>query len=304
MSSDTFPRGYLVENPSGSFTKAGSYIVHAPASGVPKLNGYAVEAVLGSASRINHYVPLVNPSSIMGTRSFVSHRHDVAVLANRGYAVLRTQYPPYGELDLQYPFCEKQFPPSVSYGTSGGPGFKTSLFTVDSGIANAHSEWDRLRARYSVELDMVPEADIHEVENFFYGMRGMGVGFRFKDWNDYQIVNQNVLIGDGTSTAFQLFKRYRSGAEYYDRIIRKPVRQENMDFYLDDVLLTETREFYINYATGVITFVEPPAAGAVGYLPYIEFDIPVRFDTDVLEVSAEDFNQYSISGLELIEILV
>jgi uncharacterized protein (TIGR02217 family) len=255
-------------------------------------------------SKQQAYAALSNPASITDSTGYAVIRNDDSVHNVKGYIVLYSFYIPYDEIDIEYPFCEERFPTSVSYGSSGGPGFKTSVFQVDSGLVHTNQEWDRLRARYDVTFDYCPRADIEEVENFFYAMRGQAIGFRYKDWSDYQIVNQNVVIGDGNSNRFQLFKRYRSGGYTFDRMIKKPVRGQIGTFTLDGVELVLNRDFYVNYASGELIFNTPPEAGAIGHLAYAEFDVPVRFDTDALVVSAEDFNQYSISSLNMIEILV
>ena len=308
MTADIFPRPYLVLAPGGSNWGIKGYQILSQQGGASQQHAYAI-ASTGSGVRSSipsnqSYAVLTNPASVTAKRAYSVNRHDVSVHSLRGYTVLTTFYPPYEELNVEYPFCEQQFPTSVSYGSSGGPGFKTSIFSVDSGVVHANPEWERLRARYEVEFDHCPQGDIEAVENFFYGMRGRAIGFRFKDWNDYQIVNQNVIVGDGNSKHFQLFKRYRSGGNIYDRMITKPVRNQIGTLTLDGDELILNRDFYFNYSTGTISFNEAPPAGAIGHLDYAEFDVPVRFDTDELNVSAEDFNQFSISSLSMIEILV
>lgn len=200
-------------------------------------------------------------------------------------------------------FIESRFPESVSYGSSGGPGFKTSVFTVDSGIAHANAEWTRLRGKYTVEFDGVSEEDINAVCAFFYVARGMALGFRYKDWSDYQLTDQYVLVGNGVDVTFQISKRYQSGPAYFNRPIRKLVPGTVSPLVLNGSPLTLGDDYTINPNNGTITMSTPPVSGAVGFIEYAEFDVPVRFNTDTLSVSCTDFNQYSISGLDLIEIL-
>lgn len=308
MSSTLAPKQYAVLAPGGSLSTVRGYHILANDGVLTQHQGYAIgsmaSAYAAGVASDQSYAILTNPAAVTAQSGNVVARHDVAILSTRGYVVMQTFYPPYVDLNLEYPFAEKQFPTTVSYGSSGGPGFKTSIFSVDSGVVHANAEWERLRARYTVEFDHCPQEDIEAVEDFFYSMRGKAIGFRYKDWQDYQISKHNVVVGDGNSVSFQLFKRYRSGAHTFDRMIRKPVRGTVSSLYLDGVEQVLDRDFFVNYSTGEITFVTPPAAGAVGYLEYCEFDVPVRFDTDRLTVSAEDFNQYSIGSLDLIEILV
>ena len=57
--------------------------------------------------------------------------------------------------------------------------------------------------------------------------------------------------------------------------------------------------------TGVITFAQAakPPAGAVVTAGYL-FDVPVRFDTDFLEIDMEAFEAGAIPRIPLIEIAV
>jgi len=65
-----------------------------------------------------------------------------------------------------------------------------------------------------------------------------------------------------------------------------------------------TSDFDVDVTTGVVTFVPghvPPAGAAVtaGYL----FDVPVRFDTDTLEIDLAAFEAGEIPKIPLIELL-
>ena len=56
-------------------------------------------------------------------------------------------------------------------------------------------------------------------------------------------------------------------------------------------------------AQGQIVFSTPPTNGSIIRIDYIEYDVPVRFDTDSLNVSYDDFRQLNMS-IPLIEVLV
>jgi uncharacterized protein (TIGR02217 family) len=67
---------------------------------------------------------------------------------------------------------------------------------------------------------------------FFEARNGRLHGFRFKDWADHKSclpsaapspTDQTIGTGDDTTTAFQLVKRYSSGAQSWTRTITKPV---------------------------------------------------------------------------------
>lgn len=57
----------------------------------------------------------------------------------------------------------------------------------------------------------------------------------------------------------------------------------------------------INTATGIVTFSSPPLAGAVVKAGF-EFDVPVRFDTDMLDVALDFERLGSITSIPLIEV--
>lgn len=304
MPDDVFKGGsYVVTGNTNQLSEAkGYYAVRE--DGATRTGVYAVNTSAHGSPRQQAYVALANPATAISLYTYLMESGGHSLQNVNGYTVLLPPYPPYADLTVEFPFVDKRFPTAMSYGTSGGPQFQTSLFKTASGVEYAQADWDRIRARYSVEFSYVPGKDLEEIENFFHMVRGRALGFRFKDWNDYQIVDQNVLVGDGTSHEFQLFKRYRSGPGYFDRMIKKPVRESIKELYLDDQKLIAGREFFVSSSTGIISFVTPPVAGAVGRIPYAEFDVPVRFETDQLTASADDHDQYSLDSLDIIEILV
>ena len=46
-------------------------------------------------------------------------------------------------------FHEVLFPPNISYGSQGGPKFKTTVFTADSGYEQRNIDWSMTRAEYA-----------------------------------------------------------------------------------------------------------------------------------------------------------
>jgi len=272
---------------------------------VSKFGSQAVLAPSSSLQRTQSYVPLVNPAAAVDSNTYAvsgSGALHATVTAQKGAVVMQSFFPPHEDLITTIPFVAQRFPECVSYGSSGGPGFKTTVFEVDSGLTSTEIEWDSIRSEFEVSFDHVPPNDIASVESFFYGMRGRGVGFLYKDWSDFTISNQNFLVGDGIEQRFQLFKRYNSGGYIFDRIIRKPVVGTAV-IAVNGVVLIDNQDYFINESTGEISFVVPPPANALGTVIFAEFDVSVRFDSDFLNVSYDDHQQLNISGLPLIEIL-
>lgn len=198
----------------------------------------------------------------------------------------------------------------VERGAKGGPSFNTTIFTLNSGDEKRNQNWAKARLSWDIGFGMAylheldhPEAEalLEDVLTFFYGRQGKARGFRFKDWSDYRInPAQAIGIGTGSNPTFQIFKRYTSGGVDYDRKILKPV-EGTVLVYLNSVLKTETTDYTVDYTTGIITFGVNPGVGVVVSVG-CEFDVPVRFDTDKLDITLETFEAGQISSIPLIEL--
>ena len=109
-----------------------------------------------------------------------------------------------------------------------------------------------------------------------------------------------IGIGDGEATTFQLVKTYGGAFAPYVRPIVKPVAG-SVRVAVDGVELEDG--FSVDVTTGVVTFETPPGPGdavTAGFL----FDVPVRFDTDYLEVDLSAFAAGAFPKIPLVEIRV
>ncbi len=169
-------------------------------------------------------------------------------------------------------FHSVRLPVDVEKGAQGGPGFNTSIMTLSSGYEKRNANWSRTRASYNIGYGIQSKENMDEVLHFFFARFGRLYGFRFKDWADYEVGKmtltggvtespQTIGTGNGILTAFQLFKRYSSGGFNFDRKITRPV-SGTWKIYVNSTLQTETTHYTINYDTGLLTFVTPPATFA------------------------------------------
>ena len=126
-------------------------------------------------------------------------------------------------------FREVEFPPDISYGASGGPGYSTTVITTVSGHERRNANWAMARGRWNVAHGLKKREQVAELIAFFRARRGRVYGFRFKDWTDYDASAQSLGIGDGATTSFQLVKHYASGGELETRLITKPVTRHVQD---------------------------------------------------------------------------
>ena len=203
-------------------------------------------------------------------------------------------------------FHEVRLPDNIERGAQGGPGFRTNVKILASGAEQRNIEWERARSRWDIGYGIQTREDFDDIIDFFYAREGRAHGFRFKDWTDFQIGDPDVPTvqvigtGDDAQTVFNVEKRYTSGSTTYARRITKLV-SGTVSVYLDAVL--QSVGFTVDLNAGTVTFSSAPTAGQlVGIIA--QFDVPVRFDTDELDLSAQTADAASISNVQLIELLV
>jgi uncharacterized protein (TIGR02217 family) len=204
-------------------------------------------------------------------------------------------------------FHEVRFPDNISRGARGGPERRTQIVELASGAEERNSSWANSRRRYDVAYGIRRADDLAAVVAFFEARNGRLHGFRFKDWADFKSclpsqtpgpTNQPIGTGTGAATQFQLTKRYTSGAQSWTRAIIKPVAG-TVTIALNGVTLASG--WSVSTATGLVTFTTAPAAG-VAITAGFEFDVPVRFETDVLDVTLDLERLGSITSIPLIEL--
>ena len=197
-------------------------------------------------------------------------------------------------------FHEVRFPPDISYGAVGGPGWSTSIVTTVSGHERRNANWSQARGRWNVAHGLKRREQVAELIAFFRARMGRAYGFRFKDWTDYQALAQTLGTGDGATSAFQLVKHYASGGEIVTRTIAKPVAG-TVKLYRDGVQATSG--WSVDTATGLVTFATAPAAGVIVTADF-EFDVPARFDTDQMELTIETYELGSWGQIPVVELRI
>ena len=196
---------------------------------------------------------------------------------------------------------DERFPLCIEIGAVGGPRFRTTVITLGSGYEKRNIEWSRVRAAWDIGSGVKTAADMEAMISFFYAREGRAHSFRFRDWTDYKIGSAAapLIVGKGTGAALQfpLVKRYTNGAYYYARKITRPVASSVVVTTNESPL----RSYSVNYSTGVITFTSAPGAGATVYA-YGEYDIPVRFDQDELDITGVFDGVQHIPSIRIVEV--
>lgn len=192
------------------------------------------------------------------------------------------------------PFRDVSFPNAVARGATGGPGYSTGVVPLTAGREERNQNWDEARARYNISTGIRSRDEMALVIAHFRVMKGRAYSFRFKDWNDFQAVDQAMV--QLTPTTYQIVKRYLVLGFEDVRTITKPVSGS----VVVKVAGSPVTPADINHLTGVVTFASPPASAPTATFDY---DVPVRFDSDYLPVQANSYNSQVVPNIELLEVL-
>jgi len=206
-------------------------------------------------------------------------------------------------------FHNVSFPLPLAFGASGGPSRQTDITQLSSGAEHRNTPHAQSRRKYNAGAGIKSLDELYDLIMFFEARFGQLHSFRFRDPMDYKsckpgetssATDQIIGVGDGTVQSFHLIKTYSDLAGQYERAITKPV--------LNTVKIaingqeTSASEFDVNDLSGEVTFNAPPASQSVITAGF-EFDVPVRFDTDKLDIAIEAFGAGQAVYIPLVEVL-
>lgn len=171
------------------------------------------------------------------------------------------------------------------------------MFSTDITVGKNHHEsrnanWQDALWKYNAAYAVKTRADIEVLRAFFLGCRGREIAFNLQAGDDYRIAYdpdeapQSIGTGDGSDTTWQIYKRYTDPGGYtYDRIITRPsATTADLLVYINGTLKTHTTHYTYSTTTGIITFTSPPTNGHAITIELRKFYVPVRFDTDELDI--------------------
>lgn len=203
-------------------------------------------------------------------------------------------------------FHAVRFPLDVALGARGGPERRTDVVTLANGAEERNSRWARSRRRYNAGYGVKSRADMQAVLAFFEERRGRLHGFLWRDGLDYSSnggvptpTDQVIGTGDGSTKSFQLIKRYGASFDPYQRVIAKPV---SGSVRVAVAGVERASGWSLDGDTGMVVFASAPANGAAVTAGFL-FDVPVRFDTDRLDIELTSFDAAEAPSIPLVEIL-
>ena len=208
-------------------------------------------------------------------------------------------------------FHEILFPLDIALKSAGGPQRRTDVVVLGSGAEERNARWAHSRRRYDAGYGVKTFEALSQAVAFFEERRGRLYGFRWRDRLDNASAapdaavaptDQAIGAGDGATNTFQLVKTYGSLYSPYQRPIVKPVAG-SVRVAVAGTEAAEGTGFSVDTTTGLVTFLagHVPALGAAVTAGFM-FDVPVRFDTDYLEVDLSAFAAGAIPKIPLVEI--
>jgi len=202
-------------------------------------------------------------------------------------------------------FDDVRFPLNLGRKASVSPSFSTQTIETVSGHEQRSSDWADARMHFDAGPGIRSEADLATLIAFFRARRGAARGFRFTDPYDHSSadwqevvtpLDQRIGTGDGVQGSFALVKHYGQADPQTRRITRPVVGTVRVA--VDGVELIDGWSLG---PLGVVQFAAPPADGTIITAGF-DFDVPVRFETDRLDVNGDTFAAGEIPSVPLVEV--
>jgi len=203
-------------------------------------------------------------------------------------------------------FHEVQLDVGIDYGMTGGAEFETEIVATAGGRETRGIVYPADLGSWQLGERSIAKATLTYLDGFFRARHGMAYGFRAKIWGDYVLPRQQIGVGNGSQTAFQIYKTYPDPSLPYSKNLKKIV-SGSLSVWKNALL--QSSGFSLNYDTGVLTFSGPPTSGHAIEVA-CEYDTPVRFGMDKFTARFDAWDAASgeahfyISSLPIVEIPV
>lgn len=180
-------------------------------------------------------------------------------------------------------FHEVLLPTDMDYGVTGGPGFQTGEVPLFSGHVRRNEDWEEELGQWTVIYTLLDTDEIDVLKAFWRNRKGKVHGFRLKDPLDFALDRQSIGTTDGSTSTFQVYKRWTSLTDYDNNIYK--ILSGATSCWVNNVSITEgagASEFSVNINTGIITLGSTLAAqsGTDVEVALTEYHRPVRFAVD------------------------
>lgn len=190
-------------------------------------------------------------------------------------------------------FFESQFPTNALLnGFSWNPFFHNTNVGFGSGSQQRNKDWSTPLGMGHFDY-FCDETLKNTIQAFFMNVAGGFDGFRAKIWADYSLTSQLLGVSDGSTTIFQIYKTYTTGARSLNKNIYKPITGITMVEGATFGAAVSFTNFTVSTTTGLLTLTAQPTTGHSMWITG-SFDTPVLM-TDELQISnAGNDNQYQV----------
>ena len=194
----------------------------------------------------------------------------------------------------------------IENGATARPRYATDVVTTEGGWEFRNERWEYPLFEFDFSLapgdqftpdnDIDPNQALGEFVDLWHAAGGRANTFLFRHWADYRAREQEIGIGDGTTTQFQLYRNYVAGAVTRQRKITRPVLG-SVVLYSEGVAVAGS----VDVSTGIVTYTSAPIDSALLTADF-DFDLPVRFANDELEIVALMTDLDQPIDIELVEV--
>jgi uncharacterized protein (TIGR02217 family) len=201
-------------------------------------------------------------------------------------------------------FHNTRFPTAISRAAHGGPERRTDVVVLGSGAEERNARW-AIRAAPLTPAGVKSLNDLYAVIAFRERRAACTASLAIPDWKRPPRTHHRpdqCWRRRRHHRPFQLAKTYGSAFNPWTRDIEKPVAGTIL-VAVDGVVQTPAVAYTADPATGLVFFLagHVPAAGHAVTAGF-EFDVPVRFDTDKLEIDIQGFRHGAIPSIPIVEI--
>jgi len=168
--------------------------------------------------------------------------------------------------------------PGLKWDIKKTPEFSTCVQTSASGKENATAFWSYPRWQFELSYELLRDTGVSELKTlmgFFLQRQGRFDSFLFNDTSDNSITGQQIGIGDGSATKFQLVRTLGGFVEPMKAIKGTPA------IYLAGI--AQGSGWSVD-ANGMVTFAAAPATG-VSITADFNYYFRCRFLQDTSEFS-------------------
>jgi uncharacterized protein (TIGR02217 family) len=195
-------------------------------------------------------------------------------------------------------FHDVNLPKYIEIFATANTEFSTSCSVTKSGREVRSLDSALPRRSYSLKDCRLSKAQFEVFNSFFYARRGRRFSFRLKDYCDYKVKDQQIVIIDAKSHQFQLTKIYPDLIAPFTRKIIKPVSKTIKISGVKDI---KSKISWSLLNEGVVKISTSLVKDTKLLLSY-EFDVLVRFDKDSFQYSFNEDGTISLDDVKLIEV--